>query len=320
MTPAALTDLISICNAQSEATPPFRSAAGKKRLAEIVETYYLSRNCGEAIKLSTTLRFVKAHQLAPFMDEAVLMQPVLGAFNEGTQHHAWNLGENDVFLQLYMISFALRKGWRLAAGRLVDRFGVGRKPVQSLEIPNWSSQHGCFQEECEACLREAEDAEERELRAATDRKMAAAAEEDAISLQLPDSVAQQVFFVANAADLDDVEQRLSQLVTCDGGSDHIFKKLAGKGRTLGLDAEWKPFLEKRGGMQKHQRSTQSAGMEPCSTLQAAADDFVVVFDLLSLAPKKASTASRLSRLLSPLFSTTFNDWPLHTHTWNASDA
>ena len=102
-----------------------------------------------------------------------------------------------------------------------------------------------FQEECEACLREAEDAEERELRAATDRKMAAAAEEDAISLQLPDSVAQQVFFVANAADLDDVEQRLSQLVTCDGGSDHIFKKLAGKGRTLGLDAEWKPFLEKK---------------------------------------------------------------------------
>ena len=70
LTPAALTDLISICNAQSEATPPFRSAAGKKRLAEIVETYYLSRNCGEAIKLSTTLRFVKAHQLAPFMDEA----------------------------------------------------------------------------------------------------------------------------------------------------------------------------------------------------------------------------------------------------------
>ena len=50
----------------------------------------------------------------------------------------------DVFLQLYMISFALRKGWRLAAGRLVDRFGVGRKTVQSLEIPNWSSQHGCF--------------------------------------------------------------------------------------------------------------------------------------------------------------------------------
>eukprot|EP00435_Cladocopium_sp_Y103_P058504 s1151_g20.t1 len=304
LTPAALTDLISICNAHSEVTPPFRSAAGKKRLAEIVETYYLSRNCGEAIKLSTTLRFVKAHQLAPFMDEAVLMQPVLGAFNEGTQHHAWNLGENDIFLQLQMVSFALRKGWRLTAGRLVDRFGLnGRKmEIQSLEIPNWSSQHGCFQEECEACVCEAEDAEEKELRAATDRKMAAAAEEDAISLQLPDSVAQQVFFVANAADLDDVEQRLSQLVAFDGGSDHIFEKLAEKGRALGLDAEWKPFLEKRGGMQKHRRSTQSAGMEPCSTLQVAADDFVVVFDLLSLAPKKASTASRLSRLLSPLFS------------------
>ena len=51
----------------------------------------------------------------------------------------------DVFLQLYMISFALRKGWRLAAGRLVDRFGVSRiSTLQSLEIPNWSSQHGCF--------------------------------------------------------------------------------------------------------------------------------------------------------------------------------
>ena len=38
------------------------------------------------------------------------------------------------------------------------------------------------------------------------------------------------------------------------------------------------------------------------TNQVAADDLVVVFDLLALAPKKASTASRLSRLLSPLFS------------------
>lgn len=57
------------------------------------------------------------------------------------------------------------------------------------------------------------------------------------------------------------------------------------------------FSCRRGGMQKHRRSTKT-DMEPCSTLQVAADDFVIVFDLLSLAPKKASTAARLSRLLS----------------------
>lgn len=54
-------------------------------------------------------------------------------------------------------------------------------------------------------------------------------------------------------------------------------------------------------MQKHRRSTEGVPMEPCSTLQVAADDFVLVFDLLALAPKKAVTFSRLSQLLSPLF-------------------
>ena len=43
-------------------------------------------------------------------------------------------------------------------------------------------------------------------------------------------------------------------------------------------------------------------MEPCSTLQVAADDIVLVFDLLALAPKKALTSRRLlSQLLSPFF-------------------
>lgn len=189
---------------------------------------------------------------------------------------------------------------------------------------------------------EAEDAEEKELRAASNRKMAAAAEEDAVSLQLPDSVAQQVFFVSTGQDLDDAEQHLRQLVRQNGSCDDIFGMLATKGRALGLDAEWKPFLEKRlglpwfawvclqkielfafslhlycmflrlqsftsllllrrGGMQKHRRSTEGVPMEPCSTLQVAADDFVLVFDLLALAPKKAVTSSRLSELLSPLF-------------------
>lgn len=54
-------------------------------------------------------------------------------------------------------------------------------------------------------------------------------------------------------------------------------------------------------MQKHRRSTEGVPMEPCSTLQVAADDFVLVFDLLALAPEKAVTSSRLSQLLSPLF-------------------
>lgn len=95
---------------------------------------------------------------------------------------------------------------------------------------------------------EAEDAEEKELRAASNRKMAAAAEEDAVSLQLPDSVAQQVFFLSTGQDLDDAEQHLRQLVRQNGSCDDIFGMLATKGRALGLDAEWKPFLEKRLGL------------------------------------------------------------------------
>ena len=73
LTPAALSDLISICTANSaEGHAPFSSEDGKKRLAEIVESYYLSRSHGEAIKLSTTIRFVKAQNLASVMDEAAM--------------------------------------------------------------------------------------------------------------------------------------------------------------------------------------------------------------------------------------------------------
>lgn len=73
LTPAALSDLISICTANSaEGHIPFSSEDGKKRLAEIVESYYLSRSHGEAIKLSTTIRFVKAQNLASVMDEAAI--------------------------------------------------------------------------------------------------------------------------------------------------------------------------------------------------------------------------------------------------------
>lgn len=56
----------------------------------------------------------------------------------------------DVSLQLYMISFAIRKGQRLLAGRLVDRFGlVGQNGQAALatvggQIPNWSLQDVCF--------------------------------------------------------------------------------------------------------------------------------------------------------------------------------
>lgn len=56
----------------------------------------------------------------------------------------------DVSLQLYMISFAIRKGQRLLAGRLVDRFGLvgqnGQAALASVggQIPNWSLQDVCF--------------------------------------------------------------------------------------------------------------------------------------------------------------------------------
>jgi len=133
------------------------------------------------------------------------------------------------------------------AKRLSKRFR-GLVFKQRRLFPNDSRSKRGFQAECEACLCEAEDAEEKELRAASNRKMAAAAEEDAVSLQLPDSVAQQVFFLSTGQDLDDAEQHLRQLVRQNGSCDDIFGMLATKGRALGLDAEWKPFLEKRLGL------------------------------------------------------------------------
>jgi len=83
-----------------------------------------------------------------------------------------------------------------------------------------------------------------------------------------------------------------------GGDDIGF---LARGRALGLDVEWRPTLEKRSGMQKHRRCANVAKLEPCATLQVAADDFVVIFDLLALAPASSPSAEALSSLIASLF-------------------
>lgn len=113
-----------------------------------------------------------------------------------------------------------------------------------------------LREECLLCHREAEEAEEREIRAASERKMGRASEE---ALQLPTQL--ELLLAASAADLEKAQELLQSL----GRGGRLERRCA-----IGLDVEWKPSLEKRGGMQKHRRSQS---MEPCSTLQLAADDF-----------------------------------------------
>ncbi|CAK9059161.1 unnamed protein product [Durusdinium trenchii] len=304
LAPAVLTELISMCEVKVEVdvsigSRPFSTEDGRSRLAEIVENHYLKRVPGEEpTKLSHTLRFVRTHHLADRLEEEVLFLPVIGALNDGQPQHAYNLGEGDHLLQLRMVSFAIRKGFRLVAGRLVDRFGSKVLSALDAEVPGWSCEFGCFQEECEACVQEAEEAEEKEIRAVSDRKIAAV-EEDANSLQLPPEVAEQIFFVSNKSELQEVEDRLSEMLRLNSEGD-AFTLLAQPGHAVGLDVEWRPFLEKRSGMQKHRRST--ASMEPCSTLQLAADRYVIVFDLLSLAPAGTPCAKQLSNLLTNVFS------------------
>ncbi|CAJ1406001.1 unnamed protein product [Effrenium voratum] len=294
LSPGVLTELLSIC--ASLGLAPFSSPEARQSLADIAQNYYLKRGSGEEpIKLSTALRFVRTHNLIDLLAEDVLFVPVMCAFNDGQPQHAYNLGEGEPELQLKMISYAIRKGHRLAAGRLVDRFGLPEE-----ELPDWPGEHGSFRDACGACVREAEEAEATELRAASNRKMAAAAEEEGACLQLPEHVASQVMVISTPVELRDVAKRLLALASL-ADADSLPTTLATPGRVLGLDAEWKPFLEKRGGMQKHRRSTQTvAAMEPCSTLQVAADDFVAIFDLLALT-KEATIAHELSNLLGALF-------------------
>ncbi|CAE7197020.1 EXD3, partial [Symbiodinium pilosum] len=269
-----------------------------------VRDNYLKRPPGgEPIKLSTCLRFVRMHDLADRIADEVLLTPVLYSMHDGQPQHAYNLGEGDVRLQLRLVSFAICKGKRLAAGRLIERFGLLDLGLEDLELPCWSEAQGRFRDVCQACVREAEEAEERELRAASDRKMAAAAEEDACCLQLPEAVAANVFLVSTEAELQEIRVRLQSVVESAPADGPDAGTLLGRrGAAIGLDTEWKPFLEKRGGMQKHRRSSQSVvSMEPCSTLQVAAEDFVVVFDLLALAPADRGTAQTLSAILTSLF-------------------
>lgn len=80
--------------------------------------------------MSTALRFVRTHNLIDLLAEDVLFVPVMCAFNDGQPQHAYNLGEGEPELQLKMISYAIRKGHRLAAGRLVDRFGLPEEGIR----------------------------------------------------------------------------------------------------------------------------------------------------------------------------------------------
>ena len=301
LSPGVLTELIRACQ-DCEGGSPFSTEAGRKMLADTVRDHYLKRPPGgEPIKLSTCLRFVRTHELADRIADDVLLTPVLWSMHDGQPQHAYNLGEGDLKLQLRLVSYAICKGKRLAAGRLVERFGL--LDLDGLEVPGWSEAQGSFREVCATCVQEAEEAEERELRAASNRKMAAAVEEDASCLQIPSSVAANLVLVSTEVELHQIRDRL--IAVADAAPTDltdIETLLCKRKSAIGLDTEWKPFLEKRGGMQKHRRSSQSVvSMEPCSTLQVAAEDFVVVFDLLALAPADRSTAQMLSATLASLF-------------------
>ncbi|CAE7771154.1 EXD3 [Symbiodinium microadriaticum] len=304
LSPAVLTELIRACSVCDGGHSPFGSDQGRRMLADTVRDHYLTRAPGgEPIKLSTSLRFVRTHELADLIADDVLFIPVLCSLQDGQPQHAYNLGEGDLQLQLRLVSYAICKGKRLAAGRLTERFGLLDHMDGITEVPGWSDAQGPFKDVCIACVREAEEAEEKELRAASDRKMAAAAEEDAICLQLPDAVAANVVLVSTEADLLHIRARLMALADVSQPAEPNVDELIHRcGSCIGLDTEWKPFLEKRGGMQKHRRSNQSAtSMEPCSTLQLAVEDFIVIFDLLALAPAGKSTAQMLSAVLASLF-------------------
>merc|ERR1711871_892766 len=122
-------------------------------------------------------------------------------------------------------------------------------------------------------------------------------EVDAKCLRLPQQVADQVLMADSAESLREARERFEEVLSAlkEGPAD------LSTGRCLGLDVEWRPGLEKRGGMQRHRRHGNSH-LEPCSTLQVAADSFVVIFDLLALAPEDASLAKEFDDLLRSLFS------------------
>ena len=101
-----------------------------------VENHYLCRST-EPIKLSATIRFVQRHDLAELLNEELLFRPVIAALNEGHPQIAYNLVENHQLLQLRLVAFAIQKGFRLSAGRLIDRFGPFAPEVHQV-VPNWS--------------------------------------------------------------------------------------------------------------------------------------------------------------------------------------
>eukprot|EP00930_Biecheleria_cincta_P074539 TRINITY_DN61756_c0_g1_i1.p1 TRINITY_DN61756_c0_g1~~TRINITY_DN61756_c0_g1_i1.p1 ORF type:complete len:762 (+),score=158.40 TRINITY_DN61756_c0_g1_i1:28-2313(+) len=316
LSPGVLTELILRCSSCSAATKvsresvPFASPDAKNTLASLVKNHYLKCESGdEPVKLSTAIRFIRTHELASLLDDEVLLEPVMSTFCSGVPQHAYNLGENDQELQVRIVSYAVRAGKRLAAGRLVERFGILGMDLE--EVPSWLEEtyetYGHFRKVCAACVKEAEDAEARDLRAANEQRMAAFASEDADCLQLPASVADQVILVSTSSQLEEAAALFAKLRAGDADRENlnaggdVASLLAIRDRALGLDVEWRPTLEKRGGMQKHRRTSQASGkMEPCATLQVAAESFVHVFDLLELAHEHAPTAPALSALLKSL--------------------
>jgi len=277
----------------------FGGTQGQQRLAALVERQYLGRGRREPVKLTVVIRFVRAHSLAQWLDDRSLLGPVLNAYCGGFVQIADSLCEGDELLKKRFVGFAILQGERRAAGRLTERFGI-RAAAFVEAPPGWSVDN--FRNECAACVREAEEAEERELRAVNSRRIAED-DDDTCCLQLPPELAASVMLVDSDETLlmaADAFRALSAEAACASKANSVENALS-DGRALGLDVEWRPTLEKRGGMQKHRRSGQPASMEPCSTLQVAARGFVVIFDLLALAPEASGSASRFSDLCGALF-------------------
>jgi len=164
---------------------------------------------------------------------------------------------------------------------------------------------------CREVVKEAEEAEEKELRDANAKRIAS--NDDTGCLQLPEKVASSLLLVDSLEGLHTAFERLREEFrglelnanpgVANSGEEAIpdVKELLSKGHCIGLDVEWRPGLEKRGGMQKHRRSGKVGRLEPCSTLQAATPNCAFVFDLLALAVEDSESIKVLSDLIASLF-------------------
>mmetsp|Transcript_2724 Transcript_2724/g.10636 ORF Transcript_2724/g.10636 Transcript_2724/m.10636 type:complete len:1466 (+) Transcript_2724:66-4463(+) len=312
--PDAISEMIHLCP-ESSGVSPFTSIGGHEVLVRLAINRYLARgHGGEPVKFSTAVRFIRTHNLVGALSDDELLKPVLAAYLDGFPQHAYTLCTDSPCIQQRLAGFAIRQNKRRAAGRIAERYGL---PVEGQPPPAGWPDAAAFATECAACIREAEEAEGGELRAANAKRIAA--DDDLGCLTLPAGAAKNLHFVATAAELDDAVARFETVfeglrlhVPREGASESesgvveeaavlSTAEMIAKGHCLGLDVEWRPGLERRGGMHKHRRSGLPGRLEPCSTLQVASEDCAIVFDLLSLAADGASTAQTLSTLISALF-------------------